>query len=104
MDRILPITKQHNLKILEDTAQSVGAYYHGKRAGTPRLDVDRIAILEAPHVELTRGGALHWTVGDAIDHEAAHAADAFAAVVIERDRDFSTLGEPLVHDVEHLEK
>src|SRR5438067_1202627 len=34
MDRILPIAKQHNLKILEDTAQSVGANYHGKRAGT----------------------------------------------------------------------
>ena len=43
-------------------------------------------------------------VGDAVDHEAAHAADAFAAVVIEGDRLFALVDERLVEHVEHLEE
>ncbi len=35
---------------------------------------------------------------------AAHAADPLAAIVIEGDRLLALLDEPLVHDVEHLEK
>src|SRR5690606_27097466 len=36
--------------------------------------------------------------------ERAHAADALAAIVIERDRLFAALDELLVEDVEHLEE
>ena len=44
----------------------------------PRLDGDDIAIVEGAHVELTGGGDLR-PVGDAVDDDAALAADALAA-------------------------
>lgn len=34
MDRILPIARRHNVKVLEDCAQSAGASYKGKPAGS----------------------------------------------------------------------
>ncbi len=34
LDRILPIAKKHNLKVLEDCAQSVGADYKGRPVGS----------------------------------------------------------------------
>ncbi len=34
LDRILPIARQHNLKVLEDCAQSVGASYKGRPLGS----------------------------------------------------------------------
>src|SRR3954447_11383866 len=55
-----------------------------ERAGPPGLDVDRVAVLERPHVELARGRLLG-AVRLAVDHDAAHAADALAAVVVEGD-------------------
>jgi hypothetical protein len=44
------------------------------------------------------------TVGFAVDHQAARAADALAAVVLELDRVLALLDELLVEDVEHLEE
>ena len=40
----------------------------------------------------------------AVDHHAAHAADAFAAIVVEGDRLLALLDQALVDDVEHLEE
>jgi len=34
MGRILPLARQHGLKVLEDAAESAGAQYRGKRVGT----------------------------------------------------------------------
>lgn len=34
MDPIMKIANEHNLYVIEDTAQAHGAFYHGKRAGT----------------------------------------------------------------------
>jgi len=34
MDPIIDVAKQHNLKVVEDAAQSIGAGYKGKKAGT----------------------------------------------------------------------
>ena len=34
MDRILPIARKHNVKVLEDCAQSAGASYKGKPVGS----------------------------------------------------------------------
>ncbi len=34
MDRILAIAKKHNLKVIEDCAQAIGATYNGKKAGS----------------------------------------------------------------------
>ena len=59
--------------------------------------------LERPHVQLAGGGDLG-AVRLAVDHQAAHAADALAAVGVERDRLLALLVELLVEDVEHLEE
>ena len=66
-----------------------------KRLGAPRLDGDRVAVLEAAHVELADGGAAVGPVRDAVDDEAAHAADALAAVRVERDRVLALAGSAL---------
>ncbi len=34
MDKILPIAREHNLKVLEDSAQSCGCLYKGRRTGS----------------------------------------------------------------------
>ena len=54
--------------------------------GAPRLDGDRVAVLEPAHVQLADRRAAVRAVRDAVDHQAARAADAFAAVRVERDR------------------
>jgi hypothetical protein len=55
-------------------------------------------------VELARRGATFGAVGLTVDHERAHAADALAAVVIERDGLLARADQVFVHDVEHLEE
>ena len=40
-----------------------------------------VAVLEVAHVQLAGGRGAFRAVGDAVDHQAAHAADALAAVV-----------------------
>jgi hypothetical protein len=70
----------------------------------PRLDVDRVAVLELAHVELADGGPFLAAVGDAVYDLRADAADPFPAVVIEDDRLVSFLDQVLVHDIEHLEE
>ena len=76
---------------------------HRERVGAPRLDGDGVPVLEGTHVQLAGGGDLG-TVGDAVDHQAAHAADALAAVVVEGHRFVAGLDELLVQDVEHLQE
>jgi hypothetical protein len=76
----------------------------GEGLGPPRLDGDCVAVLEPAHVKLTDRGAAIGSVRHAVDDEAAHAADAFAAVGIERDRVLALLRQPFVDDVEHFEK
>ena len=63
-----------------------------------------VAVGELAHVELAGGGALLGAVGLAVDHQAAGAADALAAVVVERDRLLALVDQALVDDVEHLEE
>jgi hypothetical protein len=55
-------------------------------------------------VQLAGGQATERTVGHAVDHHAARAADSFATVVLESDRCFTFFDEALVHDVQHFEK
>ena len=65
--------------------------------GAPWLDPDVVAILELPHMKLAGGDAVVVAVGTTVDVESAHAADAFAAVVVETDwvRD-AVVDKPLV--------
>ena len=59
---------------------------HREARGPPRLDGDLVAVVELAHVELAGRGAALRAVGLAVDHQPARAADALAAVVVERDR------------------
>ena len=59
---------------------------HRERRRAPGLDEDLVAVAEMAQVELAGRGGPHGAVGDAVDHHAARAADALAAVVVERDR------------------
>ncbi len=56
------------------------------------------------HVELAGGGARLRAVGRAVDHHAAGAADALAAVVLEGHRLLAAGDQLLVQEVEHLEE
>ena len=76
---------------------------HRERRRAPRLDGDGVAVRERAHVQLAGRRHLR-TVRLAVDHQAAHAADALAAVAVERDRVLAVEDEPLVEDVEHLEE
>jgi hypothetical protein len=55
-------------------------------------------------MQLAGGGRSLRAVRDAVDHQAAHAADALAAIVIERDRLLTALDQALVHHIQHFEE
>ena len=55
-------------------------------------------------MELACGDALYGTVGMSVDVERAHAADAFAAVVVEHYGFLTALYQKLVEHVEHFEE
>jgi hypothetical protein len=57
-----------------------------------------------PHVELAGGGGLLGAVRHAVDDHRARAADALAAVVVERDRVLAPAEQVLVEHVHHLEE
>ena len=71
---------------------------------TEGLDDDGVAILEPPHVQLAQGSLLVRTVGGAVDHRAAHAANTLAAVVVEGDGFQALDGEPFVEHVDHFQE
>ena len=77
---------------------------HGEGLGAPGLDDQRVAVLEAAHVQLAGGRARARPVRPAVHHDAAGAADALAAVVVEGDRLLARERQPLVDHVEHLEE
>ena len=74
-----------------------------ERVRAPRLDGDLVAVLERAHVQLAGRRDLG-AVRHARDHETAHAADAFTAVGVERDRLDAVGLQLLVEHVEHLEE
>jgi hypothetical protein len=77
---------------------------HRERPRAPRLDDDRVTVVEVPHVQLAGGGGLLRAVRGAVDDHRAHAADALAAVMVERDRVAPLADETLIEQVHHLEE
>src|SRR5690606_9031553 len=70
--------------------------------GTERFDPDDVAIVELAHVKLAgRGGAFR-TVWVAVDHQRAHATDAFAAVMVECNGIATSADDAFVDDIKHL--
>jgi dTDP-4-amino-4,6-dideoxygalactose transaminase len=57
MDAIMKIAKKYNLKVIEDTAQSIGAKYHGKYAGTIG-DCGVFSFNQSKHISSGEGGML----------------------------------------------
>ncbi len=76
----------------------------GKWFRPERLDHDRGAVLESPHVNFAGGARMIGAMRFAVDRERAGAADAFATIRIERDRLFAAADQAFVHDIEHFEK
>ena len=77
---------------------------HREGLGAPGLQVQFVAVLEVAHVELAHGGGGQRAMRDAIDHEAAGAADALAAIVLERDGLFAFFDQLFVEHVQHFEE
>jgi hypothetical protein len=77
---------------------------HRERRRAPRLEPQVVAVLEVPHVQLAHGRVAKRAVRLPVDEEAAHAADALAAVRVERDGLLALRHEPLVQHVQHLEE
>jgi 8-amino-3,8-dideoxy-alpha-D-manno-octulosonate transaminase len=57
MDRILPIARRHNLKVLEDGSQSVGASYKGKPLGSMG-DIGIFSLQQSKTITSGDGGAV----------------------------------------------
>jgi len=57
MDALMKIAKKYNLKVISDTAQAPGAYYHGKYAGTI-ADVGGFSLNYHKHIHTGEGGIL----------------------------------------------
>ena len=57
LDRILPIARKHNLRVIEDCAQSVGASYHGRPVGSMG-DIGIYSLQLAKTITAGEGGAV----------------------------------------------
>ena len=75
-----------------------------KGLGTPRFNRDLVTVIEMAHMELANGAAFLMAVSDPVDHKAAGATDAFATIVLERDRILVLVDQILIENIEHLEK
>jgi hypothetical protein len=75
-----------------------------KRLGPPLLDVDHVVVREAAHVQLAGRDERLGSLGDAVDDQAAGAADALPAVAVEGHRVAALHREPLVQRVQHLQE
>ena len=57
MDALMPLAQKYNLKIISDTAQAPGAFYHGKYAGT-LADIGGYSLNYHKHIHTGEGGVL----------------------------------------------
>jgi len=57
MDALMPLAQKYNLKIISDTAQAPGAFYHGKYAGT-LADIGGYSLNYHKHIHTGEGGIL----------------------------------------------
>jgi hypothetical protein len=89
---------------VERAAVDDQVFYDGEWRGPPRLDRDRVAVLERSHVQLAHSGRGQGAVWPAVDHQPARTADPFAAIAFECDRFFAAPRQIFVDDVEHLQE
>ena len=89
---------------IEGTAIDHQVAHHGKGFGLPRLNGDGIAVFEGAHVKLTGCRRAFGPVGNAVDDQAAHAANALAAIAVKLDGIFALFDQALVYHIQHLQK
>jgi hypothetical protein len=78
--------------------------FYRKRRCPERFDVNRIALLKSPHMQLAGRRIRKRTMRPPVDHDSTLAANAFATVVIELHRPLFLLDEPLIEHVQHFQK
>jgi dTDP-4-amino-4,6-dideoxygalactose transaminase len=69
MDAILDIAKRHNLKVIEDAAQAMGAYHKGRHGGTFG-DVGAVSAHPLKNLNALGDGGLLLTDDDELAHKA----------------------------------
>jgi CDP-6-deoxy-D-xylo-4-hexulose-3-dehydrase len=57
LDTVLTVAKRHNLFVVEDTCDALGATYRGKLAGT-HGDIGTLSFYPAHHITMGEGGAV----------------------------------------------
>ena len=77
---------------------------HREGRRTPGFDGDLLPVGERAHVHLAGGRTTDRPMRHTVDHHAAAAADALAAVMLECDRLLALFLEVHVHQVDHLEE
>jgi hypothetical protein len=75
-----------------------------KCRGSERFDPDRLSASEAAHIKLAGSLCRAQSMGNTVDHEGTHSANAFSAVGVERYWLFVTKDQSFIHDIEHLQK
>ena len=79
--------------------------FDDREGGRPeRLDDDLLAVVEGPQVQLAGRRAALRAVRLAVDHQSARAADALAAVAVERDGPFAAAHQALVQQIERFQQ
>lgn len=92
MDAIMDIARRHNLKVIEDCAQSYLTEYKGKLAGTIG-DYGCFSTNDFKHISTGDGGIVTVNSGDEKDFLTTH---AFA------DKNFRRFGTEVLKDLHHL--
>ena len=66
MDEIIEIARKHHLKVVEDAAQGVGAYYNGRALGSIG-DFGCYSFHETKNYSMGEGGAITFQQDEAVD-------------------------------------
>src|SRR4030095_15254975 len=91
-------------KELQRAATAYQVFHKRERSYAKRLDCDRRAVAKLSHVKLAHRARMIRSVWFAVNRERAGAANAFAAIGVERDWFIAAPDQSLIENVEHFEK
>lgn len=95
MDTIMDIAKRHNLKVVEDAAQGVSAYYKGKALGTIG-DFGCYSFHETKNYTMGEGGALLFQDENYLEKQRSFVKRERTAASFSADRSTNILGSTTV--------
>src|SRR5262245_3919992 len=79
-------------------------FHKRERSDSKRLNCDRRAVAKLSHVKFAHRARMIGSLWFTVDRERAGAANAFAAIGVERDWFLSVSDQSLIENVEHFEK